>query len=112
MPEELRSREDIRELESWGCATQMHVVRLLAPSLANDDHTKDIDFSVEGIRARWDAGLADTRKSLAEAPWVGEFDPLEGVILHQPPWDRAATMDAADMTILTRTDDPAISRVN
>ena len=34
-----------RELAGYGCPTRMHVVRLLAPRLDNESHTKDIDFS-------------------------------------------------------------------
>ena len=61
----------------------MHVVRLLAPPVEGEDHSKDIDFSPSGIRARWDAGYADTQRVLAQAPWDGDFDPLEGFILHE-----------------------------
>ena len=61
----------------------MHVVRLLAPPLDGEDHTKDIDFSPRGIRARWEAGYDDTRRVVAQAPWEGEFDPIEGFILHE-----------------------------
>jgi NTE family protein len=55
---------------------------LLAPKLDQETHTKDIDFSPSGIRQRWDAGYAHTKAVLERAPWVGEFDPLSGVILH------------------------------
>jgi NTE family protein len=61
----------------------MHVVRLLAPSVKGEDHSKDIDFSPEGIRTRWEAGLADTQRVLAQTPWTGDFDPVEGFILHE-----------------------------
>ena len=84
VPASKRNSPEIRELAAYGCVTQMHVVRLLAPRLENEDHTKDIDFSSSGIRMRWDAGYADTQRAIARAPWDGEFDPLEGVILHQP----------------------------
>jgi NTE family protein len=110
LPDAVRGDDDIRELVSWGCATQMHIVRLLAPSLPHDDHTKDVDFSVEGIRARWNAGLEDTRNAIAHEPWVGEFDPLEGVFLHQPPWEGTMTVDPAEMTRLTRAEDPRAER--
>jgi NTE family protein len=60
----------------------MHVVQLLAPKLDQETHTKDIDFSPSDIRQRWDAGYAHTKAVLERAPWVGEFDPLSGVILH------------------------------
>ena len=78
-----RSKPEVRELLSYGCQTRMHVVQLLAPQLDYEDHTKDIDFSPAGIRQRWDAGYAHTRAVLAREPWVGQFDPLSGVILHE-----------------------------
>jgi hypothetical protein len=62
----------------------MHVVRLLAPRLDNESHIKDIDFSPSGIRSRWQAGYADTCRALARAPWIGEFGPLDAVVLHEP----------------------------
>ena len=83
LPEADRMTEAVRELAGYGCATQMHVVRLLAPQLDREGHTKDIDFSPSGIRQRWEAGYAHTRGVLDRAPWVGEFDPLSGVILHE-----------------------------
>ena len=84
IPEEVRNSDSVRELAGWGCLTRMHVVRLLAPRLANEDHTKDVDFSPSGIRKRWDAGYADTHRAIERKPWQGEFDPLEGIILHEP----------------------------
>ena len=84
IPEPLRSDPAVRELESWGCLTRMHVLRLLAPRLEGEDQTKDVDFSKSGIRKRWDAGYVHTRDAIEQMPWVGEFDPLEGVILHEP----------------------------
>ena len=37
------------------------------PAAGGEDHTKDIDFSPDGIRARWAAGYADTARVLAQA---------------------------------------------
>jgi NTE family protein len=83
MPKQLREDTEIQDLAGYGCLTRMHVVRLLAPTLDGEDHTKDIDFSPAGIRARWQAGYADTRRLIAKAPWQGEFDAIEGFILHE-----------------------------
>ena len=71
------------ELASYGCTTRMHVVRLLAPALDYEDHAKDIDFSPDGIRQRWEAGYRHTNETLEKAPWRGDFDPTEGFILHE-----------------------------
>jgi NTE family protein len=83
LPESERNCPAVRELASYGCQTRMHVVRLLAPQLDRETHTKDIDFSSQGIRQRWAAGYAHTRSTLARAPWTREFDPLSAVIFHE-----------------------------
>src|SRR3954452_8972988 len=83
VPEAERASEAIRELAAYGCLTRMHVIRLLAPPLEGEDHSKDVDFSPSGIRRRWDAGYSDTQRVLVQAPWTGAFDPLEGFILHE-----------------------------
>jgi NTE family protein len=84
LPEDARKSEAVRELAGYGCATQMHVVRLLAPSLEAENHTKDVDFSPSGIRMRWESGYEATTRALKQSPWQGEFDLLDGVILHEP----------------------------
>ena len=83
LPEADRASEPVRALAAYGCLTRMHVIRLLAPPLEGEDHSKDIDFSPAGIRRRWDTGYADTQRVLAQAPWTADFDPLEGFILHE-----------------------------
>ena len=83
LPEAEQADNMVRELASYGCLTQMHVVALVAPTLPGEDHTKDIDFSGAGIRARWEAGYAQTKTAIEQAPWTAPADPLEGVILHR-----------------------------
>ncbi|MEQ1807616.1 MAG: DUF3734 domain-containing protein, partial [Burkholderiaceae bacterium] len=73
----------IKELASWGCGTTMHVAHLHAPRLEGEDHTKDIDFTMTGVRARREAGHADTLRMIQSAPWLEESDPIEGVIEHR-----------------------------
>jgi NTE family protein len=75
--------EQIEQLAGYGCVTKMHVVRLLAPRLDHEDHTKDVDFSPSGIRERWDAGYRHMSETLGKRPWQADVDPLEGFILHE-----------------------------
>ena len=82
VPAKVRAAPEVAELASWGCGTTMHVARLVAPKLDGEDHTKDIDFTPGGIRARWQAGYAATRKILAREPWNAPVDPIEGVVIH------------------------------
>jgi len=83
LPAAKRELASVKELSSWGCGTTMHVVRLLAPPVAGEDHTKDIDFTAGGLRARWNAGYADTLEAVARAPWTDPADPIEGVIVYE-----------------------------
>jgi NTE family protein len=84
VPEEEKSDPLLQELAGYRCDTRMHVVRLLAPRLDDESHTKDIDFSPAGIRTRWEAGFAETNRALERQAWLGEFGLLDGVILHEP----------------------------
>jgi NTE family protein len=83
LPPAQRDSAEVRELAGWGCKTTMHVVRLLAPRLAAEDHTKDIDFTPAGIRARREAGLIDAREVIEQAPWEhAQGHAHEGVHVH------------------------------
>jgi NTE family protein len=83
LPAEKRNDPRYRELEAWGCGTTMHVVRLLAPALEDENYMKDIDFSAAGIRFRREAGHADARRMIERAPWHAPADSIEGVIVHE-----------------------------
>jgi len=82
IPASKQSDPVVKELSSWGCGTTMHVAHLLAPRLEGEDHTKDIDFSPAGIKARREAGYVDTMKMVERAPWREPTDPIEGVVEH------------------------------
>jgi NTE family protein len=84
LPDSERQSPDVKALATYGCLTRMHVVRLLAPRLDHEDHTKDIDFSPASIGERWEAGYETTTRMLEDAPWEVEADPLEGFFLHEP----------------------------
>lgn len=83
LPAEALRENLVREMASYGCPTRMHVVRLLAPQVRGEDHAKDIDFSANGIKTRWQAGYADANRVLKAQPWAMPVDPIEGFILHE-----------------------------
>jgi NTE family protein len=82
MPEEQRETPEVKEMAGYGCGTMMHIVRLNAPRLDHEDHLRDIDFTSAGIRARWQAGYADTMRTVDRRPWQKPIDPMLGVAVH------------------------------
>jgi len=82
LPANRRHDAHVKELAAWGCSTTMHVAHLVAPRVDGEDHTKDIDFTPAGVRARREAGYADTQRMIDRAPWTAPTDPIEGVIEH------------------------------
>jgi NTE family protein len=84
IPEAERDTPEVKEMAGYGCGTIMHIVRLNAPRLDHEDHLRDIDFSGAGIHARWQAGYADTMRTLKRRPWQMTVDPMVGVAVHEP----------------------------
>lgn len=82
LPAARQADAQVKELAAFGCSTTMHVAHLVAPRLEGEDHTKDIDFTPAGVRARREAGYADTMRMVERSPWREPTDPIEGVIEH------------------------------
>ena len=80
IPPSVRADPRVRELQSWGCGTTMHVAHLKAPRLEGENINKDIDFSATGLQARREAGHDDALRMLARAPWTQPVDPMQGVV--------------------------------
>jgi NTE family protein len=82
LPEEKRQEPEVAELISYGCLTYMHVIRLQAQPLPDDNHLKDIDFSERSICKRWALGYEHTKKAIEASPWQTKPAPHEGVIIY------------------------------
>jgi NTE family protein len=82
MPEALRETPEVKEIAGYGCGTLMHIVRLNAAPLEHEDYLRDLDFSREGIHRRWQAGYADTLRTLERKPWETAIDPMVGVAVY------------------------------
>lgn len=82
LPQATRERSDIRQMIGYGCGTVMHMVRLVAPRLPDEDHTAAFDFDAGRIRARWAAGRTDARKAIERGAWLRPTDLMDGLVVH------------------------------
>ena len=103
LPDDVRRSEAVSAMTAYGCLTRMHVVRLLWPGHDDEDQTKDVDFSPSGIRRRWSAGYEKTMRAINGAPWKGDFDPIEGVYLHELIEEEMMGPAGAPMTVEAQT---------
>jgi NTE family protein len=83
IPADRLDNPEVKHLAQYGCSTTMHVVRLLAPAVDHEDHTKDIDFTHAGIRTRWQSGYEHAQRALREQPWHCDLNPLQAVVAHK-----------------------------
>lgn len=82
LPDGVKADPHVQTLLSSGCRAVMHVIPLLAPALQGEDQFKDLDFTPQGIEARWNAGLASTRLRIKAAAWRQEVDAMLGIVVH------------------------------
>lgn len=82
LPASALKRVDIADMVGYGCSTVMHVMRLIAPRMPDEDHTKDMDFNTARIAVRWNAGREDTRRAIAQGAWLAPVNGTEGLVLH------------------------------
>lgn len=82
LPASALARPEVRDMAGYGCGTVMHLMRLVAPRLPDEDHTKDMDFNAARIHLRWQAGLDDARRTLARQAWLEPVSPMDGLVVH------------------------------
>ena len=82
LTEDQQNTPEVRELAAYGCTTVMHLVEINAEPLVGETNSREYDFSPATIRARWQAGYADTGRMIARRPWDQPVDPAVGVALH------------------------------
>jgi len=82
MPESQRETPEVKAMAGYGCGTLMHIVRINAAPLKNEDYLREIDFTSEGIQRRWRSGYDDTMRTLDRRPWEMSIDPMVGVAVY------------------------------
>jgi NTE family protein len=82
LSEDQQNTPEVQELAGYGCTTVMHLVEINAEPLVGETNSREYDFSPATIRARWQAGYADTRRMIERRPWDQPVDPAVGVALH------------------------------
>lgn len=77
-----KNNPQVKELMTWGCDSEMHIIHLTINRLEGEDQYKDIDFSTLGIEYRSETGYQEASRALKSEIWNASLDPGEGLHIH------------------------------
>ena len=83
LPEKERKLPEVKKLMAMGCESTINIVRLIMKALPEDDQSKDIDFSSTALTTRWQAGLVDAGRVLAQRGWLKQPPAHIGMVVHE-----------------------------
>jgi NTE family protein len=83
VPPAKRNSRKVRALIEQGCTSSINIVRLIMKALPEDDHLKDIDFSVATLNKRWAAGQHDVGRVFKHKQWLKPLAPEVGMAIHE-----------------------------
>ena len=79
LPDDVRSRPDIREIEAFAKENAITVVHLVNRRRRFHSNTKDYEFSRVSMREHWQAGRDDAAASLTHRAWIRRRRPRHGL---------------------------------
>lgn len=82
LPAELRDDPAVSALQDMACEKIVKVIQLIYQSKIYETHAKDYQFSESAMRQHWQAGLDDTRASLAQTQFFDPPPPAMAVMDH------------------------------
>ena len=83
LSDEEREHPDVKRLEALGCGHTINIVRIIMKALADDNQSKDIDFSRATVDARWAAGRHDVERVFQRKSWLDIPPDHIGLIVHE-----------------------------
>jgi len=83
VPDDLLSAEELRELETVGTDTTMHIIRLAYAGRDWQMASKDLNFSKGSIEWRWEQGYQDALRAIEHGAWRTAVPEGAGVLVHE-----------------------------
>jgi NTE family protein len=82
LPEALLTEEDRAMRQALAALPQLSILQLVYQAKAYEGQAKDYEFGPETMREHWQAGLDDTRRTLARPEWRALPPEDPGVVTH------------------------------
>jgi NTE family protein len=78
-----RADPQIGKILELGCGHTINIVRIIMKAMAEDGHSKDIDFSRETLTARWASGKRDVERVFKHKSWLHPPANHIGLTVHE-----------------------------
>ncbi|QIG97563.1 MULTISPECIES: DUF3734 domain-containing protein [unclassified Bradyrhizobium] len=82
LPESARQDPEIREIAEMARHRSCNIIHLIYQSKIHERHSKDYEFGLSAMRAHWQGGLEDIRRTLADPSRLDRPAPERGIVTH------------------------------
>jgi NTE family protein len=79
LPEEARRDPEVIEIADLASHRATNIIHLIYQSKAFEGHSKDYEFGPDAMRAHWQSGLEDIRRTLADPDCLARPAPGTGI---------------------------------
>ncbi|MGY3602687.1 MULTISPECIES: DUF3734 domain-containing protein [unclassified Bradyrhizobium] len=82
LPDSAKQDPEIRAIAEMARHRSCNIIHLIYQSKIYERHSKDYEFGVNAMRAHWQSGLEDIRRTLADPRRLDPPDPELGIVTH------------------------------
>ncbi len=82
LPERAKNNPEIRAIADMARHRSCNIIHLIYQSKIYEGHSKDYEFGLSAMRAHWQSGLEDIRRTLADPRRLDPPDPELGIVTH------------------------------
>jgi NTE family protein len=82
LPKAARQDPEIRAIADLARHRSYNIIHLIYQTKLHEGHSRDYEFGLSGMRAHWQSGLDDIRRTLADGRRLDPPPPEIGIVTH------------------------------
>ncbi|MCK1512361.1 patatin-like phospholipase family protein [Bradyrhizobium sp. 190] len=82
LPESAKAKPEIRAIADMARHRSYNIVHLIYQTKMHEGHSRDYEFGLSAMRAHWQSGLEDIRRTLADPRRLDPPSPDLGIVTH------------------------------
>jgi NTE family protein len=82
LPASAKAKPEIRAIADMARHRSYNIVHLIYQTKLHEGHSRDYEFGLSAMRAHWQSGLEDIRRTLADPRRLDPPPPELGIVTH------------------------------